>query len=385
MNFDWRYLLLPLLLVGCNDKLDIYHESVAAAELGIDSVSLTPESIVLSRNESRQMTFTATLDNGSTYPLNDKAIWRTGNAAIATVDGQGLVTATGDGSTWVSARFAQFSAQRTILVNTADLVTLNIEGNDSISVCRPASYSLSGQFSDGSERPIEANTANWSLAPATAGTIDNSGKLTVTSAGVASVQLGATRNSISATKPVAVVHDLTRIALTSTSLSVEVGGSIRPTASAVYQDGSQTDVASIAKWTSSLPAIAKVDPSGRIEGVTVGSTTIEVSCGGISSAITVTVVPSAEVSALEIENGQAEIKVNKGATLTLDATAIYTTGRRSSVTADADWSVEVIKGGPISVSNDKGSKGEVDTRNAGEAFVKATFNNQTAYIKVIIQ
>ena len=101
--------------------------------------------------------------------------------------------------------------------------------------------------------------------------------------------------------------------------------------------------------------------------------------------IAVTVLPEAEVSAIEIEKGRDEITVNRGDTLQLDVTAIYTTGRRAIVTDDAIWSAETVKGGPITVGNDKNNKGEVNTGNSGEAFIKAEYQGEAAYIKVIVQ
>ena len=97
------------------------------------------------------------------------------------------------------------------------------------------------------------------------------------------------------------------------------------------------------------------------------------------------VTPVAEVAAIEIENGRDEITVRKGEKLQLDLTAIYTSGRRATVTNDAEWSAETISGGPIGVGNTADDKGEVDTRNSGTAFIKAVFDNETAYIKVIVQ
>ncbi len=385
MNFDPRWLLLAitLLLGGCND-IDPYDELVAAAELDIRTVTLTPGPVLLGRGETEQMHFTATLGSGGHRDLTTEARWQSGDPAIATIDGTGRLTARADGSTWVRARFGPFSAQQTVTVNSADLVTLRIDGSDSVSVCKPTGFSLSGGYSDGSTRPVRGD-ARWTLAPDTAGRIGDDGELTVTAAAIDSVTVGAGKNSLSAEKRVAVIHDLSRIVLAAETLSLAVGERITIGATGIHADGSQTPLDDVVTWRSATSGIAQVEAGGHIEGVSVGSTTLTADCGGIDATLTVTVTPVAEVAAIEIENGRDEITVRKGEKLQLDLTAIYTSGHRATVTDDAEWSAETISGGPIGVGNTADDKGEVDTRNSGTAFIKAVFDNETAYIKVIVQ
>ena len=372
-----------LLLGGCND-IDPYDELVAAAELGVEAVSLTPETVILNRAETQQMTFTATLAGGDTRDLTTEAEWITGDSAIATVDDAGLVTAVRDGSTFVRASFAQFAAQRTIVVNSAELVNLDIEGPDSVSICKPALFTLNGHYSDNTQRPIRSG-ASWTIAPSTAGLIDSSGTLTVTAPNTTAVVLVASKGAISAQRPVSVINDLKQIDLSAPTLEIAAKDSITLAATGIHTDGARTELAGYAAWQSKATDIAKVEPGGRVTAIAPGTTTISASCGGIKGEIAVTVLPEAEVSAIEIEKGRDEITVNRGDTLQLDVTAIYTTGRRAIVTDDAVWSAETIKGGPITVGNDKNNKGEVDTGNSGEAFVKAEYQGETAYIKVIVQ
>ncbi len=382
-RLHWLLLTLALLLGGCND-IDPYDELVAAAELDVRAVELTPGPVLLSRGETQQMRFTATLGSGATRDLSPQARWQTGDPAIASVDGNGLVTAHADGSTYVRAGFGPFSAQQTITVNSADLVALRIDGSSSVSVCKPAGFSLTGSYDDGSERPVRGG-ASWALEPATAGAIDDNGTLTVTVADANAVTVVATKATVTARKQVTVIHDLTRIDLSAPMLELAVGDSITVAATGIYADNSTATLTNAAGWTSAASGIAKVSPGGRVEAVSAGSTTLTASCGGIEKTITITVIPAAEVAAIEIEGGRDEITVRKGEKLQLELTAIYTSGRRAIVTDEAQWSAEIIKGGPISVGNDAKNKGEVDTGNTGEAFIKAVFENETAYIKVIVQ
>ncbi len=385
MISDWRIVAVAamLLLGGCND-ISPYNELVAAAELGVEAVSLTPETVILNRAETQQMTFTATLDSGDERDLTTEARWLTGDSAVATVDDAGLVTAVQDGSTFVRASFGQFSAQRTIVVNTAELINLGIEGPASVSICKPTHFTLNGHYSDSTQRPIRSD-ATWTLEPSTAGLLDSSGTLTVTAPETTDVTLVASKDKISTRRPIDVIDDLKQIDLSAPVLEIAVKEEITLGATGIRTDGSRTDLADYATWQSQATSIAKVEPGGHIIAIEPGKTTISASCGGVKGEIAVTVLAEAKVSAIEIEKGRDEITVAQGDILQLDATAIYTDGHRAIATNDATWSAETIRGGPITVGNEKNNKGRVDTSNSGEAFIKAEYEGEVAYIKVIVQ
>lgn len=377
--------LLALLLTACNNDTERYIEAVAAAEEGIKAVTLAPPALIMNRLETRQMTFRAELADGSTKDLSATAHWQSGDPQIAKVDSRGLVTAVADGSTWVRASFADFVAQSTITVSTADLTALMITGVDSVSVCRPAELGLSGSYSDGTTRDISTSTASWSVTPSSAGMIDANGQLVVTSDSVPAVSVTARVGAVSsASRDISVLQNLSRIDLSAPTLNIEIGSTTQFTAQGFYTDGGSADLTAYANWRSSAPTVAEASAGGAVKAVSVGSATIFASCGGVEGNALVTVLPQSEVVAIEIEDGSAEVSVNQGETLQLTVTAIDSLGRRTDVTDDATWSVDTVISGSVSVGNDKDNKGEVDTSQKGVAFIKAEYKNESDLIKVTI-
>jgi hypothetical protein len=387
MSFDLRILLLLALtlLAGCSNDTDHFVEAVTAAELDIRSVTLTPDDLILNSDETQQMTFMGILADNTQHDLTKLARWETGDSAVLTVDSDGLVTARQDGVTFVRASYARFAAQSTLRVSNATLVSLEITGANQIDICKPLQLGLIGHYSDGTTRTLSNRGESWSVTPATVAAIDTTGKLTVTGATTDLVEAVASKDGVTSRYNININHTLTSISLSKTTLTLEVDATATLTATGLYAGGSQADLGGIASWSSSVPAIATVEPGGAVTAVAVGATTISAECGGIKGSSSVTVTPRSEIQSIEIESGQDEIRVKQDNALQLTVTAIDGSGNRSDVTDKAEWSVQQISGGPISVSNADDTKGEVDTSKTGEAFIKATYENNTAYIKVIVE
>jgi Bacterial Ig-like domain (group 2) len=63
-----------------------------------------------------QLTATATMSNGTTQDVTSSATWVSGDAAIATVSGAGVVTGVSAGSTTVTATYQSVTASDSIAV-----------------------------------------------------------------------------------------------------------------------------------------------------------------------------------------------------------------------------------------------------------------------------
>ncbi|MBI1740889.1 MAG: Ig-like domain-containing protein [Candidatus Koribacter versatilis] len=82
---------------------------------------------------------------------------------------------------------------------------------------------------------------------------------------------------------------LTSIAVTPPTPQVQEGKTTPLTATGTYDDNSRKNITKTATWTSSNQAIATVDSSGVVSGVTAGSASISASAAGLSGSTTVTV------------------------------------------------------------------------------------------------
>ena len=87
--------------------------------------------------------------------------------------------------------------------------------------------------------------------------------------------------------PPAVTPILTSIAVTATSATVSVGGTLPLTA--IPRDQLGRVMTATLTWRSGATAVATVSPFGVVAGVTAGSVTIQASAGTVTGSIAVTV------------------------------------------------------------------------------------------------
>jgi hypothetical protein len=115
-----------------------------------------------------------------------------------------------------------------------------------------------------------------------------------------------------------------------------VGATQQFTATATYSNGSTANVSSTATWTVAIPAVATINASGMVTGVTAGSTTVTASQNGISGSATLDVTGKS-VTSISVSPAMATALV--GDTLQFGATATYNNGSTANVSSTASWSV----------------------------------------------
>ena len=119
----------------------------------------------------------ASAQDSAGAPLGRVPVWKTANAAVATVDSNGLVTARGQGTTKVIADVEGVTGQASVAVDAAPVVPVATIG---ISIVRTAI--LAGDTAravvtarDAFGNVLEGRTVTWSASPAAVATIDASG------------------------------------------------------------------------------------------------------------------------------------------------------------------------------------------------------------------
>jgi Bacterial Ig-like domain (group 2)/Immunoglobulin domain len=100
---------------------------------------------------------------------------------------------------------------------------------------------------------------------------------------------GGSATSNAATLTVHVI--LQSIAVSPANYSIELGFSLKLTATGTYDDGETKDVTQSALWSSTNAAVAPVDNSGNANGIGTGSTTIQAAVGSVNGSTTLTVTP----------------------------------------------------------------------------------------------
>lgn len=143
-------------------------------------------------------------------------------------------------------------------------------------------------------------------------------------------------NSTSNLVKVSFISDLVSIAITPTTPSLASGLAQQFTATGTFSDTSTLDLTNTVTWTSSAPAIARVNAtSGLVTAVAPGSAVITASSGSVSGTATLTVT-SAVVESIAITPSPASSGI--GLSLQLTATGTYSDGTTMNVSTSANWS-----------------------------------------------
>ena len=112
----------------------------------------------------------------------------------------------------------------------------------------------------------------WKSSNEAVATVDANGKVTGVKAGTATITVETMVGSKTATCAVEVITSVTGVTLNKTATTIAVGASETLTATVVPGDAYNKKVT----WTSSDPAVATVDASGKVTGVAKGTATITV-------------------------------------------------------------------------------------------------------------
>lgn len=224
------------------------------------------------------------------------AQWSSSDDNVATVDGNGLVTASTPGIATITATSGGFSDTVSITVTAAVLesLTITLEGDatqtpitsDQIASGTSRRYRAVGVYSDEVRRslpvdwsssdpqtattttPVDPTPVKTITVPITA-TVGDTADITVTS---------PADDAITATMTITVVgaqlQSVEEVVLDPGS-PIPVDSSTEATAIGAYSDGEERQIADeLLDWSSTAPAVATVDASGRVSTLAQGSTDI---------------------------------------------------------------------------------------------------------------
>lgn len=297
----------------------------------ITGLNLNKSAITLENGKSETLTATVT----PSYIENPAIQWTSANPEIATVS-DGVITATGVGTT-------------TITVSTTDGSNLSqscsvsvypssIAFNESeISLFENETFQLVPNIPD---EYLKDATFLWSSSNYGIINVDQTGLVTAISKGQAkaTLKIWTPSATITADCYVTVNRIATKIALSQSEATIEVGNEIQLNATLQPTDVYVTSV----DWTSSDENVATVDSNGIVHGLTQGTTIITASTtdgSKLSSSCNVKVVKLVSVISLN----ETEATLNEGQTVQLVATVTPELADNKSLTwTSSDKSVAKV-------------------------------------------
>ena len=250
-------------------------------------VTLPETPLVLATGETATAETSYTYDGETPENAQPEVVYTSGDAAIATVDENGVITGVAEGETTITATVGELSASRTVSVIipvdslTAEDISLHLADG-----AAPLTYVVTPEHFTGN---LTFASADESIA-----TVDAAGQVTPVAVGDTTVTVTAP-NGLTATAAVHVWDGPKALTLTPGKTEITTGGG---TQIAVADEAGNEVAAESLTWASSDETVAQVS-GGWVDVTGTGAVTITASTEyGVSSSVELTgVAPAARPAA----------------------------------------------------------------------------------------
>jgi uncharacterized protein YjdB len=311
----------------------------------VATVTVSPSSASVMIGGTQQLS--ATTKDASDNTLTGRAVtWSSDAPSVATVSASGLVSAVSEGSATITATSEGQSGTSAITVTPVPVATVTVTPS-SASVVVGNTQQLVATAKDANGATLTGRAVAWA-SDNSAATVDATGLVTAVSAGRATIT--ATSEGRSGTSVITVtLVPVSSVTVSPASASIVAGATQQFTATPKDANNNDLTGRSIT-WSSSNPAIAKVDAStGLVTGLSSGGpVTITATSEGKSGTASVTVTP-VPVATVTVSPSPTTVSVGgvRSLTATLrDANNNVLTGRTVSWTSDAP-SVATVNGSGV--------------------------------------
>ena len=202
--------------------------------------------------------------------------WSSGRPDVATVSEAGFVTALSPGNAIITATVEGKSGVGAVTVSPAPVASVAVSPT-SATLIVGQTLQLEAQPRDAAGRPLDGRTVTWSSNRPDIARVTSTGIVAAVSPGTATVTASSEGRSGTATIAVQ-APTVGRVEVAPATATINVGGSFRLTATVYDTRGNVIPGARVA-WASSDLAIAVVDNTGRVLGLSDGSVLITATSG----------------------------------------------------------------------------------------------------------
>jgi RHS repeat-associated protein len=182
----------------------------------------------------------------------------------------------------------------------------------------------------------------------------SAGTVTGVSPGVATIT--ATLGSFSASATVTVNPLLQSITVAPATATVVIGAKQAFTATGNYSDGSTRNLTSSVTWTSSDTALASIDTTGIVTGLSAATATIRATLGSITGSATLTVLATPTIVSVQPARG----RTSGGDTVTITGTNFGTTSNTTVTFGNLTAAITSVTATTITVTTPSHAAGSVD-------------------------
>ncbi|MCY3774034.1 MAG: Ig-like domain-containing protein [Gemmatimonadetes bacterium] len=270
--------------------------SITVAEPVPTRITVAPSSHTLEAIGSTVQLTATVRDQRNNIMSGQSVTWSSGDEAVATVSGAGLVTAVGNGMVEITAKSGSLSASASITVTTPVATSITIEPASHTLEAIGATVQLMATVRDQSNNVMTDVAVTWSSSDETVATVDDQGLVTAVGNGMAEITAQAgdamgTAAIIVSQVPANISIEVDAEATTLT----EIGQTLQLMVS--VSDANDEAIAEpVVSWMSSDETVVTVDEDGLVEAVGDGTAEITAASGDVSDMVSITVmVPDPEI------------------------------------------------------------------------------------------
>ena len=337
----------------------------------VTGISLDRTAVTLNTTE----TYTLVANVNPVDASNKSVTWSSSDAAIATVDENGVVTGIKAGTATITVTTVDGNFTATCAVAVLQPVTGISLDKMSVTLNTTDTYTLIVNVD-----PIDASnkSVTWSSSDATIATVDEKGVVIGIKAGTATITATTADGNFTATCVVTVLQPVTGVRLDKTEVTLNIAESTVLQATVLPADASNQAV----EWSSSNDDIATIDNGGKITAVAIGNAIITVTTtDGSHTATCQVIVKPILVASVKITCGEDQLLLTPNQqTLHFSASV----SPENATDKNLVWSIE--SGDDLATITQNGVLQAIDgVKKDGEVVVRATAVDQSnAYDEVTV-
>ncbi|MHB1192816.1 MAG: beta strand repeat-containing protein, partial [Longimicrobiales bacterium] len=347
----------------------------------IAEIRLTPTSAGFNaRGETRAFAATAFDAGGTLVRSVSTFTWTTSNALVATVAGDGTVTAVGDGEATITAAAGGAQAMATVTVGI-EVARIEVVPATHTFASEGETVSLTATAFDAGGSPVVGvTTFAWRTSDPLVATVDASGVVMAVADG--SAVISAQASGVTGTASVTVSRQAASVSILPASPAALAYLGQTLTLSATVRDALGAPMAVPVTWLSLAPGVATVDASGRVTAAATGAAGVVATASGKADTVTITVAQ--RVSYITVTPRSRTFTAG-GETESFSAVAYDASGTPVSSVTSFTWSSTAP--GVATVAPTAGASTTVTSVGTGSATVVASAGgvDGSATLKVSLQ
>ncbi len=359
------------LTVSCGGKTATAQVAVVAS---VSSIKLNSNGYSIPQGTSARVIVTATYSDGRIQDVTNEVTYQIDKSDIARVDSVGKITGVTIGSAMLTVTYEGKNAYAWVSITPVPIKIGFALAPYNITVGSTKKATVMGSAADGTMRDFTVASL-FEISDPQIVSINGSGEFVGLKPGT--VTLTAKLLDLIATTQIVVTDPVvSAINLDSTSYSLPAGSTRSISVTATYMDNSTKDVTHDASYQLADTSIATVDSTGKIRGLTPGTTTLTVSYQGKTTSAPITVTQTFMTG---IALDASSYSMPAGLTRNVTVIATYSDNTTKNVTSLAVYQVSNPDIATVDTS------GLIKGMLPGNATLTVSFEGMTVRVPVVVE